>query len=254
VWQTGGEREAASMRVSRALFVIALSGFLGAGMLASCERAAPTPAANPIPTITIVDDDSVDNLRSTFQNLHTAQTSGDVERAMIITKRLLPDEERIRKGLAPDILPEAVRRIVQMHKEDYPEDEKLLSVRIAGGWSASGVLISSATTEEIAARQTLDSQDFPLAAQHMAEERLLRPGLRYHLVRLVKPGESLGIPVHLVFFDGTQWTVLGPIWRVLRDPDGLLPASVTGREPGTPPPASAGGNPEQGPGVLGSPR
>jgi hypothetical protein len=44
---------------------------------------------------------------------------------------------------------------------------------------------------------------------------MLRPRMTFYEVELVKPGETAGMVYHLFFWDGAQWTMLGPVWRMI---------------------------------------
>jgi len=45
-------------------------------------------------------------------------------------------------------------------------------------------------------------------------------GLRFYEAEFVAPGEELGMKYHLLFWDGSRWRMLGPIWRMLETPGG----------------------------------
>jgi hypothetical protein len=45
---------------------------------------------------------------------------------------------------------------------------------------------------------------------------VLRPGLTFYQVEFLEPGKDDGMKYHLFYWDGEQWTMLGPIWRVLK--------------------------------------
>jgi hypothetical protein len=74
------------------------------------------------------------------------------------------------------------------------------------------VRLYAASTDELArqARST-GARAFPKGARTVARD-LLRPGLTWYMVELAAPGQAEGFRYHLVFFDGEQWTMMGPLW------------------------------------------
>jgi hypothetical protein len=79
------------------------------------------------------------------------------------------------------------------------------------------VKVYGATTEEIAmnARGSVVFAEFPGGAIRMAE-RILRPGMTFYEAEFLEAGKENGVKYHLFFWDGRQWTMLGPVWRALR--------------------------------------
>jgi hypothetical protein len=47
-------------------------------------------------------------------------------------------------------------------------------------------------------------------------EQILRPGMTFYEVEFLEPGKEYGVKYHLFFWDGKQWTMLGPVWRALQ--------------------------------------
>jgi hypothetical protein len=43
----------------------------------------------------------------------------------------------------------------------------------------------------------------------------LRPGVTFYEVEFLEPGKDAGMKYHLFYWDGKQWSMLGPVWRAL---------------------------------------
>ena len=41
--------------------------------------------------------------------------------------------------------------------------------------------------------------------------------MTYYEVEYLEPGKSAGMKYHLLYWDGNQWSMLGPVWRVLKE-------------------------------------
>jgi hypothetical protein len=55
---------------------------------------------------------------------------------------------------------------------------------------------------------------FPGGAVKLAGQ-ILRPGMTFYEVEFLEPGKDSGMKYHLFYWDGKQWTMLGPLWRAL---------------------------------------
>lgn len=120
-------------------------------------------------------------------------------------RQLVPDERRLRRGLKPDVDPADVAAILKA----YPPVAQ--GARLARP-EQSNVLIAEATTEQIVSGA---APEFPGGAKQIAA-RLFRPGVTYYQAKFVEPGSTTGMAYHLFFWDGEQWTMLGPLWRMVR--------------------------------------
>ena len=87
---------------------------------------------------------------------------------------------------------------------------------LAGRPSQTEVQVHGATTEEVAANApgSVVHAEFPGGAVNAAET-LLRPGVTWYEVELLEPGAERGMKFHLFYWGGTQWRMLGPVWRFL---------------------------------------
>ena len=160
---------------------------------------------------------SVDNLKALFEELNKARLGNETSKAAALTRGLLPDEGRIRKALRDDAQPDSVKQIVTLLQGLTPTDEKSLARVFAADPANTEVQVHGATTEEISSYEKGSAafNEFPGGAQRLASE-ILRPNMTFYEVELLKPGNDAGMKFHLFFWDGTQWTMLGPIWRASR--------------------------------------
>ena len=73
------------------------------------------------------------------------------------------------------------------------------------------------TVEDLAAYKegTPAFNEFPGGAKDVAD-KALQPGTTYYEVEVAEPGKDIGTKVHMFFWDGQQWRMLGPIWRAFR--------------------------------------
>jgi hypothetical protein len=76
------------------------------------------------------------------------------------------------------------------------------------------VKVHAATTEEIARHEegTVAFDQFPASARRLAEQ-ILHPKMTFYEVQFLEPGEDRGMKYHLFYWDGKQWSMLGPMWR-----------------------------------------
>jgi hypothetical protein len=79
------------------------------------------------------------------------------------------------------------------------------------------VKVHGATTEEIVtyAQGSVVYSEFPGGTRRIAE-RILRPGMTFYEIEFLEPGKEYGMKYHLLYWDGRQWTMLGPLWRALQ--------------------------------------
>jgi hypothetical protein len=156
-----------------------------------------------------------ENLQALFELLHqTIHVRKDAKQAAAIFQSLIPDEIRAKKALKEDIAAEVLSQIVDQHK-------KMEVLEADAGKLArpeqTVVKVHAATTEEIAKyeKDSVAFEEFPGGAKSLAEQ-VLRRGVTFYEVEFLEPGKEAGIKYHLVYWDGKQWSMLGPMWRVLK--------------------------------------
>jgi hypothetical protein len=156
-----------------------------------------------------------ENLKSLLESLHqTIHVKKDGRQGVAMFLSLIPDGERAKKALREDISPESMRHITTFYREVVvPEEEADKLARP----EQTVVKVHAATTEEIASYQkgSVAFNEFPGGAMRLAET-VLRPGVTFYEVEFLEPGKDDGMKYHLFYWDGEQWTMLGPIWRVLK--------------------------------------
>jgi hypothetical protein len=161
-------------------------------------------------------ENRAENLKALFEHLHRAISTADVRKAAQLTRQLLPDESRIRKALKDDISSDIVNRIVVFYRTRIPTAEEQVARVFYAKPENTQVNVYAATSEEIALYRegSMAFNHFPGGAKRIAAE-MLRPRMTFYEVELVKPGETAGMVYHLFFWDGAQWTMLGPVWRMI---------------------------------------
>lgn len=184
---------------------------LGGDPASAAQPAQPDPVAAPA--------GDAHALGQLFAELVSANVRGDTATAAAICRRVYPDGARIRAGLREDAPAAVVAKLEAFYAELRPQDgddagwAKLLATPPA----RTEVKVYEATTEQIAANgaEGVVAAEFHDQAPSVAQ-RLLRPGLTFHVVEVTEPNKDLGTKFHLFFWDGTDWCMLGPVWRAER--------------------------------------
>ena len=155
-----------------------------------------------------------ENLRALFRRLRDLIRAGQLSRANQLASSLLPDENRLRKGLRDDISPQEVQLIMELEKDAMPPKFEDLYSIFNPDRLANTVRLYRATTEELVAnpKDSAARVAFPKLSHKYAKDDL-RPGVTWYIVELALPGADEGWRYHLIFFDGQHWTMLGPIWN-----------------------------------------
>jgi len=158
----------------------------------------------------------LENLKTLFETIHNLiYVKKDAKLAVALAASLLPDEERAKKALRDDAPPETLQKILDMYRQlELPTEANV--ERLARPEQTT-VMVHGATTEEIArnAEGTVVFAEFPGGAVKIAGQ-ILRPGMTFYEVEFLEPGKQYGMKYHLIYWDGKQWTMLGPVWRALQ--------------------------------------
>ena len=155
------------------------------------------------------------NLKALFEAMHQAvHVKQDLKQATALFQSMMPDQARIRKALKDNVAPDIARQIVEMHQKMPVTDDTL---RKLARPEQKEVQVHGATTEDIIRYRegSVAFNEFPGGAKRVAEQAL-RPGMTFYEVEYLAPGKDSGMKYHLVYWDGKQWTMLGPAWRVLK--------------------------------------
>lgn len=152
-------------------------------------------------------------LQSLFTDIRAAIASGDVAKAATLSKSLLPFPADLSKALKDDA-EDAKLKIIEMHAGFAPANDEQAASMFAGKPERTEIQVHAATVEEILAPTTASHAEFPGGAKQAAET-VLRPGATFYEVEFLEPGKDSGMKYHLVFHTGSEWKMLGPVWRVL---------------------------------------
>ena len=180
--------------------------------LAALDRLRTDRGLGIQPAFVHVND--AENLRALFRRMRDLIRAGQLSRANQLGASLLPDENRLRRGLRDDVPPTEIARILELEKDAMPPKYEDLYTIFNPDRAASVVRLYRATTEELISnpRDTAARVCFPKLSHQTAKEKL-RPGVTWYIVELALPGADEGFRYHLIFFDGQHWTMLGPIWN-----------------------------------------
>lgn len=146
-----------------------------------------------------------------YQHLHVRK---DRKLAASLFQSLVPDEARLKMALRPDVSGDVVRKLAEQHRQMRINEENIVGLVRP---EQSVVAVHAATTEEIAKYEqgSVSFQEFPGGARRVAEQ-VLRKGVTFYEVEFLEPGKDAGVKYHLIYWDGKQWSMLGPAWRALK--------------------------------------
>jgi hypothetical protein len=172
--------------------------------LASCKTSPPAPAFH----------DGAGGLKALFTASQTACATKDYARGKAIVSSLIPTRDDLKAALADGAPAGFVDKVIDQFKEFPAEEERAACVFSPPG--RTEILVHASTTEDIAAYKdnSIAYEEFPGGAKKLAETVLRRHAMFYE-VEAVEPGHDRGTKFHLFFWDGAQWRMLGPAWRVL---------------------------------------
>lgn len=156
-----------------------------------------------------------ENLLELVSRIQDGQRRGDEVGALI--RGFYCDEARLRGVLSTTIDGGAFAAIAASHRSALAMSDAELAQGMSIPTDATVRLAHAATTEELAAYKpgSVAYNQFPGGAQQLARE-VLRPGVTFYEVEVLRPTESAGTRYHLFFYDAGGWGMLGPMWRVLK--------------------------------------
>ena len=196
-----------------------IAGLFAVGVFlftAACSETEPEkPAAGPgTGPAGFRHEGTAENLRSLLSELQAAIRAGDTAKAAALTKAVLPDRDRLARGLKDDP-GDALDKAWGVLEKLLPATDEAAAGAFRTDPARTEVRVSGATAEEIAKYEegSVAFSEFPGGARQLAEAGILRPGLTFYEVEVLEPGQDSGMKYHLFFFDGSRWTMLGPIWR-----------------------------------------
>ncbi|RBP41387.1 hypothetical protein DES53_107219 [Roseimicrobium gellanilyticum] len=171
--------------------------------------AAPTPAQDK-------PDPGAAELKKAMMELREAIKDGNDTKIVELAGKVLPDAERIGKGLGAGA-GEGKEKVVAFHAR-MPKDGQALARLFAVKPAQTEVQVHGSTTEEMAAYEngSVAAKEFPAAVKALAEKGVFVPGKTYYEVEFLEPGNDVGMKYHLFYWDGSGWSMLGPVWRMVQ--------------------------------------
>lgn len=163
-------------------------------------------------------ENSPANLKALFERIHQEiHARKDNKQATALFRGMMPDEARTKKALKDKIAPGDVRMISDMHQK-LGAGVSADSINKVVRATQTVVQVHGATTEDIIRYRegSVAYKEFPGGARRVAEQ-MLRPGMTFYEVEFLEPGKNAGMKYHLLYWDGKQWSMLGPVWRVMRE-------------------------------------
>lgn len=182
-----------------------------AGIAALCAAAVSLP----VTAAGFRHENHPENLRGLFSAIHQAMyVKHDTKQAADLMQTVMPDESRLKKALRDNVSADALQRIVGLHQQMGAVSGQSV-VRIARP-EQKNVQVHAAMTEDIIAYRegSVAFKQFPSGTRKVAEQ-VLRPGMTFYEVEFLERGKDSGMKYHLFYWDGKQWSMLGPVWRVL---------------------------------------
>jgi hypothetical protein len=195
------------MRIGSALlFSVVL---FGAG---ACDKGKKEGGSAP----PIAQKDGADGLKALFEASHAACSGKDFGKGKALTLSVIPGKDQLKKVLKDDVPGDQLDKLAEQFKELPPSDEKAACVFYPGD-GRTEIKVHASSVEDLAAYKegTPAFEEFPGGARKLAE-KVLKPGTTFYEVEVTEPGKDLGTKFHMFFWDGAQWRMMGPAWRVLK--------------------------------------
>lgn len=198
------------MRIGSALL-------FSAALLASgaCKKdkggAGGTSAAPPA-----AEKDGAEGLKAFFAESHAACTGKDFAKGKALTMSVIPGKDQLKKVVKDDVPAEQLDKLADQFKELPPGDEKVACIFYPGE-GRTEIKVHQSSVEDLAAYKegTPAFEEFPGGAKRLAE-KVLKPGTTFYEVEVTEPGKDSGTKYHMFFWDGGQWRMMGPAWRVFK--------------------------------------
>ena len=166
-----------------------------------------------------------------LQTLQRALFLKDLVGATAVLDSLRIDPGRLRAAFRSNVSPLVREQIVTLQSNAETAYEMINSRR----YNNEPVKIGVATTEQLQSQAGAAARGFPIEVRHAAVEVLL-PGVTFYQAEIPTTGEVLlpgvtfsqaEIPatgegahrLHLLYWDGNRWAMLGPVWECLDVPD-----------------------------------
>jgi hypothetical protein len=160
--------------------------------------------------------DGADGLKAFFEQSHAACTGKDFGKGKALVMSVIPTKDGLKKVLKDDVPGDQLDKLVDQYKELPPTDEKAACIFYPGE-GRTEIKVYASTVEDLAAYKegTPAFEEFPGGAKKLAE-KVLKPGNTFYEVEVTEPGKDSGTKYHMFYWDGAQWRMMGPAWRVFR--------------------------------------
>jgi hypothetical protein len=188
-----------------------IAALVAAGLATACKT-DPGPAAS-----LYAQKDTADNLKGLVATIFRMAEGGEGTQAAALIRSLIVDEAAAKLAMRDDAPADFVASYNESARHNLrAPDDRLLSLFKRGDPQRTQINVHPATTEELIANKpdSLGYAEFPKGAHRLAGI-VLRPGMTFYEVELVKPGDAGGLKYHLFFWDGARWRMFGPAWRNL---------------------------------------
>ncbi|HEY5922111.1 MAG TPA: hypothetical protein VIV11_10595 [Kofleriaceae bacterium] len=196
------------MRIGPAiLFSVALL------VVGACDKGKKDNKAGGAPPV--AQKDGADGLKAFFQSSLAACAQKDYAKGKALVMSVIPSKDHLKKLFKDEVTDPELTQLSEQFKELPPSDEKAACVFAPEGRTEIRVHLSS--VEDLAAYKegTPAFEEFPGGARKLAE-KVLKPGNTFYEVEVTEPGKEQGTKYHMFFWDGGQWRMMGPAWRVLK--------------------------------------
>jgi hypothetical protein len=162
-------------------------------------------------------DPGATELKRAMAELLGAIKDGNDTKIAELTAKVLPDTAEVAKGLGPGAEAEGRQKVEAFHAR-MPKDGPALARLFSAKPTQTEVQVHAATTEEMAAYEAGSAafKEFPAAVKGLAAKGVFVPGKTYYEVEFLEPGNDAGMKYHLFYWDGSGWSMLGPVWRMLQ--------------------------------------
>ena len=195
------------MRIGSA-FLVSVALLVGG----ACDKGKKNEAGGKPP---VAQKDGPEGLKSFFEATHAACKAKDYGKGKQLVMSVIPSKDHLKKVLKDDLPGDQLDKLAEQFKELPPSDEKAACVFAPEG--RTEIKVHASSVEDLAAYKegTPAFDEFPGGAKKLAE-KVLAPGTTFYEVEVTEPGKDLGTKYHMFFWDGSQWKMMGPAWRVLK--------------------------------------
>ena len=164
----------------------------------------------------VAQKDGAEGLKALFEASHAACSGKDFAKGKAITMSLIPTPDHLKKVLKDDVPADQIDKLAAQYKDLPPSDDKAACVLYPGD-GRTEIKVHASSVEDLItyAQGTPAFEEFPGGAKKLAE-KVLKSGTTFYEVEVTEPGKDMGTKYHMFFWDGAQWRMMGPAWRVIK--------------------------------------